>query len=367
MPPPADLIDSANRMRERIVALQAQRGPANWEWYPYDSLANVQHLVTLLGDSTSATLTELSGGLPWLDAGCGDGHMSFWLESLGFTVHAMDNHATHHNTMRGVEWLADRLGSHVEIRRGDVDEGDPLPGTGYGVALCMGLLYHLKNPYLLLERLARASRYVIVSTLIRDRIPGVTTSDLPLAWLLDATELNADDSNYWLFTRAALLRVFARCHLDVRTFVVLGADAQLPGGQRILCILKSCYGAFGAELIDGVYEAEDRGWRWTARTFRVRVDAGGKPARLRCEMFVPEAVARGGPLGVSLRAGDHEARRQVLDREGIAVCEVDVPAGPGECIVTVEFDRAIRDPNGSGRELGVILSRAYLAASGRIA
>jgi len=75
-----------------------------FEWYPYDSLGSFCSLAGLLTGKRQFLL-DLIGDQPVLDVGCGDGHISFFLESLGCKVVAVDNPNTNFNGMQGIKAL----------------------------------------------------------------------------------------------------------------------------------------------------------------------------------------------------------------------------------------------------------------------
>jgi len=113
--------------------------------------------------------------------------------------------------MHGVRTLHRRLHSGICIREADVDNEFPFDGT-YGLAICLGVLYHLKNPVFVLEHLARISRFCLLSTRIARCLPGGVPmpNGHALAYLLGERELNRDDTNWWIFTKPALRRLFER-------------------------------------------------------------------------------------------------------------------------------------------------------------
>ncbi|MGH9659053.1 MAG: hypothetical protein ACRD96_10955, partial [Bryobacteraceae bacterium] len=79
------------------------------------------------------------------DLGCGDGALSFFLESLGCRVRAYDNPKTNCNRMEGFFDLRSRLGSSVEYEALDLDSAFAFGSLTFSVAAAFGLLYHLKN------------------------------------------------------------------------------------------------------------------------------------------------------------------------------------------------------------------------------
>src|SRR5450432_1163686 len=96
----AELVRGVAAFRERIASVKRSMGPREFEWYRYDSLANVAHLDKLL---TGENRTLPEG--PILDIGCADGELAFFLESLGCDVTAVDYPTANHNHMAGVRRL----------------------------------------------------------------------------------------------------------------------------------------------------------------------------------------------------------------------------------------------------------------------
>ena len=90
-----------------------------------------------------------------LDLGCADGELAFFLESLGYQVTAVDHGVYNHNGMRGARALKAALGSAVELVELDLDRPFQLPGGPYDFAFFLGTLYHLRNPFHVLEELAK--------------------------------------------------------------------------------------------------------------------------------------------------------------------------------------------------------------------
>ncbi len=177
---------------------------ADFEWYRYQSLTNVTHISDLLGDRHDYIL-DLAREKGVLDAGCADGDLAFFFESLGCDVVAMDHPAPNHNGMRGVRLLKQILHSNVTVREVDLDSQFAVPDRRFGLSLFLGALYHVKNPFYILETLAKCSEYCLLSTRVAQRFPfiGRIPEKASLGYLLDAEELNADDSNFWIFSTRA--------------------------------------------------------------------------------------------------------------------------------------------------------------------
>ena len=112
------------------------------EFYPYDILANVVHLDSLLAGE-QRDLDRMADGMPVADIGAADGDLAFTLEAvLGWEMDIIDTAATNHNGLRGAHALRDALGStsgdprhrpgprlppSARALRAGADAGHPLP------------------------------------------------------------------------------------------------------------------------------------------------------------------------------------------------------------------------------------------------
>ena len=161
------------------------------------------------------------------------------------------------------------------------------------------MLYHLKNPYYILEMLARQCDYCVLSTRIANTLPrqGLNLGDSPVAYLLDEYELNHDDTNYWIFSDAGLRRLLKRTRWEICDWHVAGASGEsdpnsLDRDQRVWCLIRSRYYSLSnVELLQGWHAPESAGWRWTEQRFSARMDAGAeRPARIELRFFVPQAL-----------------------------------------------------------------------------
>src|SRR5215469_16840093 len=140
----------AHEYHERLRGIKAAHPLDGVDWYPWASLAALETLDDfLLGDIEK--LRSLIGRERVLDVGCGDGDVGFFLESLGARVDAIDHAPTNYNALLGVRALKGILRSSIGIHAVDLDQRPNLPGTNYGLAILLGVLYHLKNPFLVLE------------------------------------------------------------------------------------------------------------------------------------------------------------------------------------------------------------------------
>lgn len=191
-------------------------------WYPYGTLNNFVHLREILNRHPLDSLTRTRHVA---DIGGADGDLAFFLQHLGFTVDVIDNAPTNYNGLQGVKALIDRLGvkSTVKLLERDIDEQFTLPSANYDLVFLLGILYHLKNPYYVLERLSKVTRHLVLSTRVMRFVPdGRSVAGLPVAYLLDPDESNNDATNYWIFTDFALKRLVARAGWQVLAATTVG-------------------------------------------------------------------------------------------------------------------------------------------------
>jgi hypothetical protein len=355
----AGICREAVRFKERLDRARRGAAPARFPWYPYDSLANFAHLERLLTGERRALL-ELAGGEPILDAGCADGDVAFFLESLGCRVHAVDHEASHHNGMRGVRLLKDALQSQVEIFDVDFDSDFRLPRPHYGLVLLLGVPYHLKNPYHVLERLARRAEHCLLSTRVARQAPDGTPLDhLPVAYLAGADEVNRDNSNFWIFSDAGLRRLLQRTRwqpLDyLRTGDTTASDPVRPEhDERVFCLARSTYGLRDLRLLEGWHAPEQDGWRWTERRFRLGFPPAGVRARVRLEFYVPPAlVSRFGPVTLDCAAGGRRLGAETYDEAGVHRFERVLEPPPE--VIEFSLDHALPPSEADERELGIVV------------
>ena len=165
---------------------------------------------------TGANRDLLDGRGRVLDMGSQDGELAFFLESLGYQVVAVDHPAYNHNGMRGIRALKAALGSAVEIHELDVDRPFTLPHDTYDLVFFLGILYHLRNPFYVLEELSRRTTRCFLSTRVARRFPdgSAMPPNVALAYLLAEEELNQDNSNYFIFSESGLRVMLERAHWD---------------------------------------------------------------------------------------------------------------------------------------------------------
>ena len=361
---PTDIGDLVSRGEEFAKVLEEAKQrvpPRRWEWYRYDSLANLQHLDQLLtGDYRD--LVQLSAGDPVLDFGCADGDLAFFLESLGLTVLTFDHVRTNHNGMMGVRALKQELTSSVQIHELDLDNNFEIPEGRYGLALLLGILYHLKNPFYVLETISKRARYCLLSTRITRLLPDRMTdvSKIPMAYLLGETELNEDATNFWIFSEAGLRRIVERANWRVVAFRTIGDTegsdpVSLDHDERAFCLLESVYGMGHLELLDGWHVPEPAGWRWTERKFSIRLRG---MATVTLRLFIPpHMIDQFGSITLSAEANGEPLAAETYTVPGAARYTRRLPAGQDPVDVVFTVDRVIPPSDVDCRELGMIVAR----------
>jgi tRNA (mo5U34)-methyltransferase len=238
------LLEHAKPFAAKLQETKHRLEPADGFWYPYQSLSNVGILQDLL-QGQYADLSALIGDDPVADIGAADGDMSFLLEEMGCDVDLIDWGLTNYNKLQGARRLKEGLGSGINIHEVDLDSQFHLPRK-YGLTLFLGILYHLQNPYYILKELARSTRWALMST----RIARVTTDrstrfdTAPVAYLLGPTECNNDNTNYWIFSPAGIVRILERTGWEMAAGITTGDPvnsdpATAEGDERVFCLLRS--------------------------------------------------------------------------------------------------------------------------------
>jgi hypothetical protein len=161
----------------------------------------------------------------------------------------------------------------------DLDGRFHLPRPDYRFAFFLGTLYHLKNPYYVLENLASHADWCVLSTRIAQVTPRQTfIEEDPVAYLLDPREANNDPTNYWIFSPAGLLRLLCRAGWTVfgheRIAPPMHSDPIRPqADERMFVLLKSRprHPGLLVRALHGWYPPETDRWRWTRKTFALEV------------------------------------------------------------------------------------------------
>ena len=354
-----------------LDAKKAAIAPTTFAWYPYDSLGNFFNLAeTLTGERRN--MLDIIGKDPVLDVGCGDGDLAYFLESLGCRIHAVDHAPTNYNGMRGVWSMKLALESNVEIHTADIDTQFRPPVERYGATFLLGVLYHLKNPFLALETLARHCRYCFLSTRIGAVTPDGTTNfyDAPLAYLLAPGEANSDATNYWIFSDASLRRLLDRTHWEILDYKVFGhVESGGPSDHqtdlRAFCCMRSRLFDYvgNGRLLKGWHAIEEDTWRWTERQFSVEFASPPPRGVLTLRFALPDiAIEQLGSvtLNVTVNGAALPTATYRESGEHVYTCDVD---SSGPALVEFEMDRALPPQPPDKRELSVmVLSVGILPA-----
>jgi SAM-dependent methyltransferase len=337
-----------------LEAVKESLGPQEFEWYPYDSFGYIARLDLLL-KGRLAVMRAMAGEEPVLDTGCGDGALSFFMESLGCRVDAIDNPPTNHSGMRGVRKLKEALGSAVEIHAMDIDAQFELPKERYGLTLLLGILYHLKNPFYVLEKLAKHSHYCLLGTRVARVTPkGAPMRKEPLAYLVDEMETNGDPTNFWIFSEEGLRRIMRRAGWETREFMTAGCltDSDPVRGdrdERAFCLLESRLLAprYAPKLLAG-WHPEEEGWRWTKKEFSVSLppDPLISPRALQLRFHLYEGL---GPLTVRATVNGRRLEPETFRSAGEHVYRAVLPPDVvtlGAAQVDFELDKTLPDDLG---------------------
>ena len=357
-----DIGARALAFQERLRQAKSEVAHPDPGWYPWDSFGTLTLLDKLL-TGRRRFLEPLIGDHPVLDLGCADGDLAFLFESLGCRVCAIDNPPTDYNRMAGIEALKTALDSSVRIESLDLDGPFHLPVRRCGLALCFGILYHLKNPYSVLETLAASANYCLLSTAITRFAPDQQTevNHLPVAFLAGRDGLRGDETNYWIFSETGLRTLIDRSGWEVCDWHVVGVEDSVlwntQRDERVFCLLRSraFAPAHVTQLVDGWHTLENGAWRWTKRRFSLTVAPGAQ--RLNLKVTVPPNLEL--PLTLNARTGSDLLATHTLARPGDFECIQNVPSG-AEVLVEFDVDRALPPDATDARERAIIVRSVEL-------
>jgi hypothetical protein len=276
--------------------------------------------------------------------------------------------------MKGAAALRDALGSDAEIHSLDLDRQFVLPADRYRLVFFLNLLYHLKNPFYVMQLLARQCDYCLLSTRIANTLPDrrLDVRDAPIAYLLDADELNNDNSNYWIFSEAGLRRLLKRTNWEIRDFCVVGASSQsdpdsLDRDQRAWCLARSHYALAHADLLSVWHSAAPDGWRWTEKRFSARLETTpAHSAQMELKFYVPpELIARFGAVTLFAAVDHRELPSRTLREAGAFSYTANfdlAAASAGWAQFDFWLDHALPPSDRDSRELGIVVSSLELLA-----
>jgi len=215
-------------------------------WYPYPTLRNLKPIEQLL-IGRGLNLLELCRGPHGkiADVGAADGDLAFFLEKAGFSVDAIDLESTNFNRMEGIRILKEALNSTITVQSINLDSQFSLPSERYDTIFLLGILYHLKNPFFVLEKLARIARRCVLGTRVAKKAPdGHSLARYPVAYLLEPEECNNDSTNFWIFSGEGLKRLIHRTGWNILAYTTIGdtrnsTPADVDHDERAFCVLES--------------------------------------------------------------------------------------------------------------------------------
>ena len=364
----SEIAQQAQAFKRQLNAAKSRIYDQKFRWYPYDSLNNINLLNDMLTDRFRTLLSELSGALA-LDIGCADGDIAFFLESLGFRVTAIDNPETDFNQMRGVRALKSALNSQVEIISADLDSRFDLPGGPYDLVFFLGILYHLKNPYYMLDLLSKKCRCCFLSTRVARFTPDrIKIQNAPVAYLLGPDELNHDWTNFWIFSEAGLRRLLDRTGWEICAYVTLGDTKKSnphtsKNDERAFCLARSqrlADRSLAPRLLSGWHELEANSWRWTKRAFAVELpQPEHSMGTLEMDFVYPDQLKeRIGELRISARIDGTAFRELEYSSTGPHYYRIPVPEGLSDrstVLAEFELNGAIPPDRADNRERGIIV------------
>lgn len=139
----------------------------------------------------------LVNGKSVLDVGAWDGFFSFEAEKQGASKVLATDHVCWSGegwgNKQGFDYIHNKTKSNVETLDANVFDLTVDKIGKFDVVLFLGVLYHLKNPFEALERMASITNEV----LIIETAGAMFEVDDPVMRFFSGTELNNDASNYW--------------------------------------------------------------------------------------------------------------------------------------------------------------------------
>jgi tRNA (mo5U34)-methyltransferase len=205
-----------------VAALETLRarvaGHPNW----YHRIELGPGLVTPGGHDSQNALRALDRlglpavctGLRVLDIGCRDGFFAFELERRGARVVGLDYADP---AVTGFSIAAEALDSRVQYRVMNVYDLDPQRHGLFEIVLFLGMLYHLRNPMLALDRVRAVTRpggLVFVETQVASDA-AATGAELPTWRYYPRDSLRGDETNKWAPNVPGLRAMLEDCQLMV--------------------------------------------------------------------------------------------------------------------------------------------------------
>jgi tRNA (mo5U34)-methyltransferase len=216
--------------KAKLLAIRQADTSVNW--YPYDSMTNVQHLGDLVPAAVMSNLLDVRMNWRVLDVGAADGDLGYFFESRGCRIDFVENPATNANGCEGIRATGAALRSHSRLLIQDIDRRTFELPEQYKFAVALGLLYHLRNPMGFLIEMAEHAERMVLSTRVASHLPdGTSINGQSMAYLLFCRESNDDPTNYWTLSPLGLEVMLKRCGWNVVTKKFTGSEISNPVDQ----------------------------------------------------------------------------------------------------------------------------------------
>ncbi|HEV8041777.1 MAG TPA: hypothetical protein VGP62_23065 [Bryobacteraceae bacterium] len=362
---PAAFLCSAQDLWVKLKDEKKKTQLAEGEWYPFDTLSCVPTITELISRDFDVVAADIAGR-PVADIGCADGDLAMLFAGWGADVDAIDYAPNNYNRMLGVRTLSRVLDLPVRTYDINLDHDFKLPQDVYGLTLFLGILYHLKNPYAVLEQLAFQTRWCILSTRIAQVTPTVRArvENEPVAYLADGREIGNDATNYWVFSAGGLFRILQRTRWAIVASKRIGclvdsSPIDPQGDERMFILLKSRvhFPELHVRLAEGWHPLEGA-FRWTAKKFALEaVLPLEKPfSRFALSIFVPRQVVQAGRIVFSCKIRDQVVGTAQYVAAGFYEFVAELPAfALHEPVLRLDFavESDFVSEETDGRELGI--------------
>lgn len=272
MPTKTELLDSARKFLEKrselynVVTSSPQFLASGVQLYPYDIIgANFSIIIDLLEKAGCSDFLSENGIGTVLDVGGANGDLAFIFAGAGFETTLVDLSISYQNSPLVASLINLQLGSNVRVTDLSVDRhfgyNDLLDHTVnlgqfshnhesgvFDLIVCLGLFYHLKNPFSFLESIRQISRFCILGTWLMSYLPDNITRvrNVSVAYFLGPGELNNDASNYWIFSDLSFRRLVERAGFSiVASASAFGREDKMSNpvdtnyGERGFLLLRS--------------------------------------------------------------------------------------------------------------------------------
>lgn len=186
-------------------AEQTRQAVQGVDWY--HSMYFGHGLVSTGNRDTFAMLEILQlpaslAGKKVLDIGSADGFFSFECEARGAQRVVALDHPDYRAHRPTIAMLRELFSSSIALVEGDIESGATLEPLRSDVVLFLGVLYHLRDPFLTLRRLREITGEVLyVETHVigppLPRLAAFGDATPPIAVFYERDELARDASNWW--------------------------------------------------------------------------------------------------------------------------------------------------------------------------